>query len=506
MDQYELIRTAHRVYGKSIRQIQRETGHHRVTIRKALRGLEPKYRRVKPVLHPVMGPVAETVKRWLREDRERPVKQRHTARRIYTRLVEEEGFQGSETTVRRWVREWKASQGWGQREAVVPLDPEAAREAEVDWGTAWVRMAGQRRRIKLFVMRSRYSGKAFVRAYPWERQEMFFDGHRHAFEYFGGVFPELVYDNLSLSVRRILRGKQRIEQERFVSFRSYYTYRARFCTPGQGREKGGVEGHIGYARRNFLVPVPEVADFQELNERLHERFQAQGRRRIRGREDARSIDERFEAERGRLLPLPETPFENTKILRVRADRYQTVNVDRNRYSVPGAYVGRWLRAHVGCDQVEIYLQDRKVVEHERIFANSKWQIDPRHYLDLIEQRVGAFERARPILQWRARWPRSYEVLLQTLRQKQGDNAGTREFVRILKLHRAHESPVVERAVEKALEHHCPGYESIRHLIGLESSPLRFVEPLAPDRIPGVTDQAVSQTRVEDFNALLTEAP
>ena len=174
--------------------------------------------------------------------------------------------------------------------------------------------------------------------------------------------------------------------------------------------------------------------------------------------------------------------------------------------VPGAYVGRWLRAHVGCDQVEIYLQDRKVVEHERIFANSKWQIDPRHYLDLIEQRVGAFERARPILQWRARWPQSYEVLLQTLRQKQGDNAGTREFVRILKLHRAHESPVVERAVEKALEHHCPGYESIRHLIGLESSPLRFVEPLAPDRIPGVTDQAVSQTRVEDFNALLTEAP
>ena len=282
MDQYELIRTAHRVYGKSIRQIQRETGHHRVTIRKALRGLEPKYRRVKPVVHPVMGPVAETVKRWLREDRERPVKQRHTARRIYTRLVEEEGFQGSETTVRRWVREWKASQGWGRREAVVPLDPEVAREAEVDWGTAWVRMAGQRRRIKLFVMRSRYSGKAFVRAYPWERQEMFFDGHMHAFEYFGGVFPELVYDNLSLSVRRILRGKQRIEQERFVSFRSYYTYRARFCTPGQGREKGGVEGHIGYARRNFLVPVPEVADFPELNERLHERCQAQGRRRIPG--------------------------------------------------------------------------------------------------------------------------------------------------------------------------------------------------------------------------------
>ena len=506
MDQYELIRTAHRVYGKSIRQIQRETGHHRVTIRKALKGLEPKYRRVKPVPQPVMGPVAETVKRWLLEDRERPVKQRHTARRIYTRLVEEEGFQGSETTVRRWVREWKAAQGWGKQEAVVPLDPEVVREAEVDWGTAWVRMAGQRRRIKLFAMRSRYSGKAFVRVYPWERQEMFFDAHMQAFEYFGGVFPELVYDNLSLSVRRILGGKKRIEQERFVSFRIYYTYRARFCTPGQGREKGGVEGLIGFARRNFLVPVPEVTDFQELNEHLLQRCQEQGGRRIRGREDARSIDERFASERAWLLPLPESRFENMKILKVRADRYQTVNVDRNRYSVPGACVGRWLRAHVGCEKVEIYLEDRKVVEHERIFSNSKWQIDPRHYLDLIQQRVGAFEGARPILQWRARWPRSYEVLLQTLRRKQGDNAGTQEFVRILKLHQAHESPAVERAVEKALEHRCPGYESIRHLIGLESSALRFVEPLAADRIPGVTDQAVSRTRVEAFNALLAEAP
>ena len=51
-----------------------------------------------------------------------------------------------------------------------------SREAEVDWGTAWVRMGGQDRRFKLFCMRSRYSGKPFVRAYPWERQEMFLDG------------------------------------------------------------------------------------------------------------------------------------------------------------------------------------------------------------------------------------------------------------------------------------------------------------------------------------------
>ena len=266
MDQFELIRTASRVYGKSIRQIGRETGHHRVTIRKALAGKEPQYRRQEKPRAPVMDPVAKIVEQWLLGDRQRPRKQRHTARRVYTRLLEEHEFTGAEVTVRRWVREWKAAQGWGRSEAVVPLDPEVAREAEVDWGTAWVLMAGRRRQVKLFVMRSRYSAKPFVRAYPWERQEMFFDAPMHAFHYYGGIFRELVYDHLTQSVKRILRGKKRREQERFVSFRSHYTYRARYCTPGQGQEKGGVEGLIGFARRNFLVPLPRVRDFEELND------------------------------------------------------------------------------------------------------------------------------------------------------------------------------------------------------------------------------------------------
>ena len=166
----------------------------------------------------------------------------------------------------------------------MPLDPEVAREAEVDWGTAWVLMAGRRRQVKLFVMRSRYSAKPFVRAYPWERQEMFFDGHMHAFHYYGGVFRELIYDNLTQSVKRILRGKKRLEQERFVSFRNHYTYRARYCTPGQGQEKGGVEGLIGFARRNFLVPLPRVRDFEELNHLLAQRCEQYGTHQIGGRE------------------------------------------------------------------------------------------------------------------------------------------------------------------------------------------------------------------------------
>ena len=200
MDQYEMVRTAHRVYKKSIRRISRETGHTRRTIRKVLAGQEPQYRREKEPACPVMDPVAGVVDRWLKTDREQPVKQRHTARRIWQRLMDEHGFTGAEPTVRRWVRERKFRLGLNRPMAVVPLDPEQVREAEVDWGTAWVRMGGEDRQVKLFCMRSRYSGKAFVRAYPWERQEMFLDGHIRAFDWYGGVFPTLVFDNLKTAV------------------------------------------------------------------------------------------------------------------------------------------------------------------------------------------------------------------------------------------------------------------------------------------------------------------
>ena len=386
---------------------------------------------------------------------------------------------------------------------IVAVDPEVAREAEVDWGTAWVQMGGERRRVKLFVMRSRYSGKPFVRAYAWERQEMFFDAHMHAFHYYGGVFRELVYDNLTLSVKQILRGGRRVEQERFVAFRSYYTYRARFCNPGQGHEKGGVEGIIGFARRNFLVPLPRVENFDQLNQLLVERCHAYGGHRIAGREDNLTVEERFEGERSRLLPLPDRPYENFKAVRVKVDRYCTVRIDRNRYSVPRAYVGRWVWAHIHCQKMVLYADERKVAQHDRVFSKNRWQIDPLHYLDLIGERVGSFESARAIVQWRARWPKDYDLLLQQLRSRQGHSRGTREFVRILGLHRDYEQTQVEQAIASVLEKHCPSYESIRLVIRLqESSPL-VVQPLPAELLPGVTDRAVLMSDVKDFNALLT---
>ena len=268
MDQYEFIRTAHRVYDKNISELSRMTGHSRNTVKKAIRGEPWGYRERRKQPFPVLGSYLETIDNWLQDDKNQPKKQRHTARRIYNRLVTEHDYGGGESTVRRYVSMAKIKLGMDTLGAFIPCDPEAGYEGEVDWGTATAIIGGTRRTVKIFCMRSKYSGKHFVRAYPCERQQAFFDAHLHGFQFFGGVFPVLIYDNLTTAVRKVLQGRNRIEQDSFVKFRAYHSFEARFTNPAAGNEKGGVEGLVGFSRRNYMVPIPAVDSLEELNAKL----------------------------------------------------------------------------------------------------------------------------------------------------------------------------------------------------------------------------------------------
>jgi transposase len=238
VNQYELIRTACRVYGRNISEVARLTGHSRNTIKKAIRGEPWGYKERSHQPFPVLDQYRTIIDSWLESDRDKPKKQRHTARRIYNRLVDEHGYSGSESTVRRYVRLAKVVLGIGTPCAFVPCDPEAGHEAEVDWGQALAIIAGEEIRLKFFCMRSKFSGKHFVRFYPCERQQAFFDAHIQAFNFFGGVFPVLIYDNLTIAVQKVLRGRGRIEQDEFGKFKAYYSFEARFCNPDSGHEKG----------------------------------------------------------------------------------------------------------------------------------------------------------------------------------------------------------------------------------------------------------------------------
>ena len=462
VDQYDYIRTAYRVYGKKIKQIARETGHSKNTVKKVLRGEYGGYKPRAKQPYPILKPYLKIIDRWLEDDKERPKKQRHTAIRVYNRLVQEHGFKGAETTVRRYVREAKLRLGVGGRQAFIPSDPQTGVEAEVDWGRCTAILGGKETLLKLFCIRSKYSGKHFVRCYPCERQQALFDGHIRAFSFFGGVFPVLIYDNLTTAVQKVFRGKKRILQESYDKFRAFYNFTPRFCNPGQGHEKGGVEGLVGYARRNYMVPVPEAENLEALNKELLKNCLAYGSHRISGRDQ--TVTELYEAEKKHLIVLPEIAFSNVETSCGKVDKYSTVVVDKNRYSVPTAYAYCKVRVILYVDRVDIFYGNKKIASHRRLYNNNQWRLKPEHYLALIQQRPQAFESARPIRQWRKSWPICLERLLERFCNKQGHTKGIKDFISVLMLYKDHDAGDIESAVGKALSANVSSSQAVKHIL------------------------------------------
>lgn len=475
LDQYEFIRTAHRVYDQSISKIAKTTGHSRNTVKKALRGEPWGYKEREHQPFPALGDYLEIIDGWLEADKDKPRKQRHTARRIFNRLKEEYGFKGCEATVGRYIRIAKAKIGLDTPGAFIPCDPDVGREAEVDWGTAVAIIAGEEQRLKFFCMRSKYSGKHFVRFYPCERQQAFFDAHIRAFAFFGGIFPVLIYDNLTTAVRKVLHGKARIEQEEFTKFKAYCSFEARFCNPGAGHEKGGVEGLVGFARRNYMVPVPEAQSLEELNEKIFRQCAAWGGHKAAGRQA--TADELHEAEKTHLLPLPDEAFSNIKIQNSRADKYATVMADKNRYSVPSAYAGFKIKVLLHVDKIELFGSGKKLATHERVFGNNKWRLNPDHYLDLIKRRPQAFESARPIRQWRAAWPEELNALLESFKKSQGQTKGVKDFVSVLMYYRDYRADEIEAAAALAVENNISASQGVLHILLCSNERGNKIEPL-----------------------------
>ena len=459
---YDYIRTAHRVYGKKIREIARETGHSKNTVKKILRGEYAAYKKRENQPYPVLGPYIKIIDKWLEKDKGRDKKQRHTGVRIYRRLKQEHGYSGGETTVRRYVREAKIRLGQGDKEALIPLEPPIGKEAEVDWGTARAVIGGEEVTLKLFCMRSKYSGKHFVRCYPCERQQALFDAHIRGFAFFGGIFPLLIYDNMKTAVQKVFQGKERRLQQEYSRFQSYYNFTPRFCNPGKGHEKGGVEGLVGYSRRNYMVPVPEAESLEKLNENLLRDCLDYGEHRCSGREKA--VNEYFEEEKSSLLALPPHEFTNILTIQSKIDKYSTVIVDKNRYSVSTDYVGVKVNVLLSVDRVKIYWDKKLLSSHGRMYGSSKWSLEPFHYLELIQKRPQAFDSARPLKEWRKQWPESLERLLERFCAKQGHTKGVRDFISVLMFYRHYPGQTVEAAVEQALESHISSSDGVKHLL------------------------------------------
>jgi transposase len=492
MVQYDYIRTAYRVYGKSLREIARETGHSRNTIRKALENEYPDKRcRPQQQKYPVLEPYLQFIEHWLEQDKTAPKKQRHTARRIFNRLVHEHQFQGSESAVKKYVKEAKLRLGLNCPQVFIPLNPEVGKAAEVDWGCAYAILCEEKVQLKYFCMRSKYSGKQFLRFYEVERQQAFFDAHLQAFEFFGGIFPTLIYDNLKTAVQTVLVGKKRIEQESFKKFKAYYSFSAQFCNPGEGHEKGGVEGMVGFVRRNYMVPIPQACSLEDLNKKMLEECVSYGSRRVGNQE--KTVNEKFEEERGSLLEIPQIPFSNVNVQSAKVDKYSTVIVEQNRYSAPTRYARVRVQVLVYVGRVEIWYENKRLAKHQRSFKKGEWILEPLHYLELIRQRPGSFEEARPMQQWKEVWPKSMTELLKKFCESHGEKKGVKEFLEVLMLFKEYKEEEVESAIELALENKISCWQGVKQILVYSTEleerkePLKNWEVIEPPSLEGYAE-------------------
>jgi transposase len=454
---------------KSMREIAREMGCARKTVKKALESAGPvSYQKSRERAAPVLGAYRGRIEEMLAENERLPHKQRYTSRRIYE-MVREEGYEGSESGVRRYVGERRRERR--KRQVYLKLEFDPGQDAQVDWGEGEVIVAGEQVTVQLFVMRLGYSRRIFVKAYPTQRQECFLDGHVRAFEFYGGVPQCIAYDNLKVAVYEILTGRHRREQEAFTLFRSHYLFDSRYCTPGQGHEKGGVEHGVGYARRKFLVPLPEVSSYDELNSYLLESCLAQDSRVVDGQ--PRSIGQMWAEEQPYLRPLPNHELPCCVTREVALNPYCQVVFETNRYSVPTdrAYPTLTLRAFPFA--VEVLHGNEVLARHPRSYEREQDVIDPLHYLPLLAQRPGAFEHAQPLRRWRSEWPPVYEDLLATLQQRFEHSVAIRQFVQILNLHREHPAEQIEQAIGQVLE------QGFAHLEGIEWCLRQSLSPQSP---------------------------
>ena len=453
VEQFEQIRRDREREGLSIRELARRHGVHRRAVRQALASpLPPPRRRPEGRPAPKLGAYRPLIDEWLLADREAPRKQRHTAKRVWQRLVDEYGVEVSERQVRRYVHRRRRELGEPVAEVFVPQVHEPGQEAEVDWGEAEVEIAGQRRKVYLFLMRACFSGAAFVIAFDRASQQAFLEAHVEAFHFFGGTFATIRYDNLRSAVKQVLRGRRRVEQDRFVALRSHYLFEAVFTRRGRegAHEKGGVEGEVGRYRRRHLVPLPKVATMKELNDLLEDGCFVELDRRIAGRDQ--TVRDALRVEMRTLRPLPVEEFETAEHASPRVDAKALVTIRQNRYSVPAALVGLRVAARIGAREIVISRDGRPVARHPRLHGRFQTSAQLDHYLELLQRKPGALKGSLPLRQERerGRWPACFDQLWQQIEQRYGASEAARQMVDVLLLCRELGPDRVELAVRGAL--------------------------------------------------------
>jgi len=490
MDEWIELRRKIRNQEVPLRQLSRQTGIHRQTLRKIRDNSQPPgYQRIKPIYKSKIGPYLDCIKAIIEADKEVHKKQRHTAKKIW-QVLQSEGFTGGYTIVKDAVRDIKKT----SKEVFMPLSQRPG-EAQVDFGHALANFNGTLKKIVFFVMSLVHSDAMFVMAFPRECTEAFLEAHVRAFDFIGFVPKRISYDNSRIAITKILIGHKRKHTAEFKRIISHYLFEPHFCNVRRPNEKGIVEGSVKYSRLNFMVPVPQIKDYDELNRLLRDCCHSDLSRILRGKRFL-TKQQLLAEDRIAGIALPDDKFDYRKTTSIFASSESLVRYDTNDYSVPVSSAHHQATIKASVSFIEVYQQDKLIAIHRRCWDRERQIFEPMHYLELLERKPGALDHARPLEDWQL--PVCFNTYRKCL-EAHRDN-GTKEYIQILLLLNKYSIKQITRAINKALNYRIYCYGAmLQFLLTTEDYAFTTFSLAGREHLRGVV---VNTTNVSAYSSLM----
>ena len=470
------IRRAYFEQRRPIKEIVRTFSVSRATVRKVVRSqaTEFKYERaVQPA--PKLGEWVEVLSEILEKETKLPRRERRSTQRLFEEL-RARGYQGAHDSVHRFVRSWRTERARVPAQAYVPMSFAPGEAYQFDWSHETITLSGLPLTVKVAHMKLSHSRMPFVRAYFRETQELVFDAHDKAFEFYGGVCRRGIYDNMKTAVEAIFVGKARTYNRRFLQMCSHHLIEPVACTPASGWEKGQVENQVGNLRDQLFRPKPRVKSLAELNAWLADQCIAYARRIKHPEFKDRTVWEVFQDERPNLVPL-RGPFDGFVEKAVRTTTTCLISADRNRYSVDARAAGRMVLVRSHAERIVVLLDGEVVAEHARSFKHEQIIYNPWHYLPVLLQKPGALRNGAPFKNWDLP-PALAEV--RSLLKSHID--GDRQFVKVLAAVPEHGLSAVEAACSEALAAGIASGDVILTVLARQREPVAPPSITTPDAL------------------------
>jgi transposase len=490
VDKYIKIRKAVMKDGMSKREAARIFGVSRPFVETALQHSVPQGYHRKVIPPSKLDPFKGIIDQIIIDDKKVHKKQKHTAIRIFERLRDEEGFTGSYTIVKDYIKTKKRN----NKEAFVPIHHSPG-DAQVDFGEADIYLNGKLERCHYFTMTLPYSNAMFIKAYPLERTESFLDGHISAFKFFGKVPNCILYDNASIMVKSIEEDKTRNVTDAFKGMISHYLFEYKFANIASGNEKGSVEGDVGFGRRKLMVPIPRTSCYDLLNNTFADQCLRLMDRQVRGKKAIVKI--MLEDDLKAMSDLPKYSLDPSTKTSGKVNSTLLVRFDTNDYSAPFEYAHHDVSIKAYWDIIEIYHRDELIAKHNRLFDKEEISYNPMHYLKLLERKPGALNQADPLWNWDL--PKVFKTFKRKIesRLKKG---GQLEFIQTLRLLEVYSITELEIAIEEALRLQTISMDAVKLLVA--SLREKLIPNLDLEEYPHIPNIQVHKTKASDYMCLL----